>query len=511
MSKYLSLDHFCHFKLFRLIRPDLTFTTFHYRIFRMEDPIQKILREWLAPLEGNWPSLYLVGGAVRDRLLARPARDLDLVCRNAKEFARRVAKTRDATVVPFEKRANEPCYRIVDRQKSDTFVDLSPIKGESIVEDLSSRDFTINAMAYEVRPEGELSRLIDPLEGLLDLEQRIIRITGPGAFSSDPLRILRAPRFAASLDSTIEQATMGTMKEEAFKLEKVAGERIWAELLEILRSPGSSRLVRLMDRLEIMTVLFPEVKAMKGCAQNFFHHLDVWDHSLAVLENCEGLAGRLEDYFGPAAANVKDNIMAHNRLPLMKMAALFHDVAKPATRDVDKDSDRITFYGHQREGQQMAGEIAGRLRMSKRDQGFFATLIGEHMHVLNLSSPEVRPATRLKWFRKLKDDCVPLIILGIADMEATLGPASAQKRRENHIQWSKESVKAYYGEIKQKLERRDLIAGKDLLGLGIPPGPEMGRILRKVREAQDIGEINDREEALALAGELNCVRDKRNK
>ncbi|MCP4667891.1 MAG: HD domain-containing protein, partial [Deltaproteobacteria bacterium] len=290
--------------------------------------------------------------------------------------------------------------------------------------------------------------------------------------------------------------------------EKAAGERIWAELLEILRSPFSSRLVRLMDQLEIMTVLFPEAKAMKGCAQNFFHHLDVWDHSLAVLESCEGLADRLEDYFGPAAAHVKDNILAHNRLPLMKMAALFHDVAKPLTRNEDKDSGRITFYGHQREGEKMADDIAGRLRMSRRDQGFFSILIREHMHVLNLSSHAVRPATRLKWFRKLKDDCVPLIILGIADMEATLGPASGEKGRENHIQWSRESVKAYYGEIKQKLERRDLIGGKDLLGLGIPPGPEMGRILRKVREAQDGGEIKDREEALALAGELTCVGDK---
>ncbi len=124
--------------------------------------------------------------------------------------------------------------------------------------------------------------------------------------------------------------------------------------------------------------------------------------------------------------------MAYNRLPLMKMAALFHDMAKPSTRDVDKDSGRITFYGHQREGEQVAGEIAGRLRMSGRDLRFFSILVREHMHVLNLSSPEVRPATRLRWFRKLKDDCVPLIILGIADMEATLGPASGKKRRENH-------------------------------------------------------------------------------
>ncbi|MCP4666150.1 MAG: CCA tRNA nucleotidyltransferase, partial [Deltaproteobacteria bacterium] len=230
----------------------------------MEDPIQKILREWFAPLGGDWPDLYLVGGAVRDRLLSRPSKDLDLVCRDAKGLARRVAKTRDATVVPFEKRANEPCYRVVDRKKGEVFIDLSLMKGENIVEDLTSRDFTINAMAYEVGPGGGLGRFLDPLEGLPDLERGIIRMTGPAAFSSDPLRILRALRFAGGLDSTIERATIGAMKEEAFRLEKAAGERIWAELLEILRSPFSSRLVRLMDQLEIMTVLFPEAKAMKG-------------------------------------------------------------------------------------------------------------------------------------------------------------------------------------------------------------------------------------------------------
>ena len=474
----------------------------------MEDPIGKNLREWLTPLEGAWPSLYLVGGAVRNRLLGRPSKDLDLVCVHAKAFARSVAKKRGAALVPFEKRAHEPCYRIVDRKKRDRFVDLSPMRGGSIIEDLRCRDFTINAMAYEVGPKGELGHLIDPLGGLLDLERRHIRMTGPDAFSSDPLRILRALRFAGSLDATIEQATQEAMQQEAFKLEKVAGERIWSEWLEILRSPCGGRLVRLMDRLAIMTVLFPEVKAMKGCDQNFFHHLDVWDHSLAVLENLEGLAGRLEDYFGSTAADVKDNIMARDRLPVMKMAALFHDVAKPETRDVAKDTGRITFYGHQKQGEQMAGEMAARLHMSKRDQGFFSTLIGKHMHVLNLSSPEVRPATRMKWFRKLKDDCVPLIMLGIADIEATRGPASGKERRDNHIQWSKECVKAYYGDIKQKLERRDLIGGKDLLALGIAPGPEMGRILRKVREAQDMGAIRDRDKALALARELYGLRDK---
>ena len=468
----------------------------------MKDGIEKTLVSWLKPLEHNIPTLYLVGGAVRDHLLGRKPRDIDLVCDGAKDFAQRLAETRSATVVPFEKKAGEPCYRVVDSHHVDDFLDIAQMRGKNIDTDLSCRDFTVNAIAIKLNPCGLLGETIDPIDGVSDLKQRIIKITGHQVFDHDPLRILRAIRFSAELAFEIAGDLQTKMETAADTLNKVAQERILAELLKIFTTPQSATFVRLMDNLKILEVVFPEILPMKGCIQNSFHHLDVWQHSIAVYENCETVINCLKKFFDPKSNQVQNNLAAGNRLPLLKLAALLHDVGKPATRNINIDTGRITFYGHDKKGEAIAGKIAKRLRMSNKDQIFIKTLIAEHLHVLNLSRNEVQPKTRMRWFRKLKDDSIPLIILGMADIKGTLGPSSKETERNMHLKWSKKTVADYYTTIKKQLERKNLIGGKDLIALGLSPGPEIGRIIKEVREAQDEGTIKNRQEALLLAKEF---------
>lgn len=465
--------------------------------------MERLLREWLKGVGGGPLELYLVGGAVRDRVLGRPFGDMDLMCRDAEGLARRLASAQDAVVVPFEKKPGMPCYRVVDRRDPDTHLDLSEMRGGSLLADLGHRDFTVNAMAMPVNAGGIAQEIVDPFRGTKDAGLRLLRMTGPRVFGEDPLRILRAFRFAAELGFTIEAETLGVIRTEAPGLRASASERVLSELLRLYGSPRAAGLTRSMDEVGVLDVLLPEIQAMKGCTQNAFHHRDVWGHSLAVLEGCEDILNSLETSFGEVGAQVKENVGPRDRLPLLKFAALLHDVAKPVTRAVQQETGRITFYRHDALGAEMVRAIGERLRMSAVDRDFLVRLVSEHLHVLNLSNPGLTKSARMRWFRRLGDDAVPLLILGMADIQGTRGPGTSPEGRARHLSWSRGAVAAYYTGIKRDLERKDLLTGKDLIGdLGMSPGPGMGRVLKAVREAQDDGEVKDREEALRLAVRL---------
>ncbi len=469
-----------------------------------------ILRHWLSGYEGSLPALYIVGGVVRDLHLSRRSKDIDLVCKNAEAVARQLAGTRNAVVVPLEKNAGEPCYRVVDRANPDMSIDIAELRGKDLVEDLCRRDFTINAMAIRAEKDGALGEVIDPCRGAEDLEKRMVRATGPTSFISDPLRILRAIRFAANLDFEIDASTLNEMERTARSIQEVSAERIVSELLQILATPRSAPFFRQMDELGVLEVIFPEIRAMKGCTQNSYHHRDVWQHSLAVFENIETILSHLPEFFGNSSGAVPENLQIHDRAALLKLAALLHDIGKPAVRKIDMQTGRITFYGHDREGAGLIGEVAQRLKMSNRARSFLSLLVAEHLHVLKLSEPEVRHTTKLRWFRKLKeqralDDAVSVIILGMADIKGTLGADSREEDRTRHLEWSKQVVGEYFRSIQPELDRKDLITGADLLGLGMEPGPRIGAVLKRIRELHDEGEIQDKEGALRKAKELLSI------
>lgn len=196
------------------------------------------LKDWLDALEGETPELYLVGGAVRDRLLGRPAGDMDLMCRDAEGLAQRLAKSRNGVVVPFEKKPGEPCYRVVDRDDPGNHLDIAEMRGENLLADLGHRDFTINAMAMAVTAGGISPDIVDPFQGARDIEGRLIRMTGPDVFVQDPLRMLRAFRFAAELGFDIEPETLKVMKAQAQRVTGSASERILSELFGSTDLPG---------------------------------------------------------------------------------------------------------------------------------------------------------------------------------------------------------------------------------------------------------------------------------
>ena len=257
-----------------------------------------------------------------------------------------------------------------------------------------------------------------------------------------------------------------------------------------------------MDETGILENVLPEILPMKGCQQNWYHHKDVWEHSLLVMEQVEQILSDLS-CFGDVSGNVRD-LLDEEKTVFLKLAGLLHDIGKPSTGGTKPGTSRIIFYGHDKAGAEIMKAVAARLKLSSRTGDFLVGLVAEHLRPLSLSSPKARPAARMRWFRKLNDNAVPALILSIADVMSSLGPESGDDYREHFVDWATESIQEYFGSIKPVLESPLLINGDDLIAMGMKPGIALGNLLYRLRFAQDMGRISSREEALRLAGDMIC-------
>jgi poly(A) polymerase len=442
------------------------------------------------------PQLYIVGGAVRDWLLKKEIKDIDIVCRNAKTLVKSIADLNRMTVVAFEKKADEPCYRLISRDTNKITIDFMEMRGNNINEDLKCRDFTINAIAIEIIPGNSAVTIIDPLGGQNDLEKRLIRLCSNHAIKDDPLRMLRAIRFSAELGFIIENDTEISIGQQAFRLKESAPERVMSEMLRVFAVSHCTSYIRKMDQLSLLDVVFPEIRPMKGCSQSSYHHQDVWNHSINVLEKCEYILNNLEKYFDDQSLFILNFLRKNDRLQLLKIACLFHDVGKPHTRKLKPGSGRVIFYGHDAKGKDILSEMALRLKISKKSRMLLETLAAEHLHVVNLSKFDVKKSTIIKFFRKLGDNVILSIILSIADTQSKMGPLTKESEKKIYLNWCRKIVAEYFSSIKKQFEEKNLISGKDLMNLGLIPGPDMGKILKQIREAQDSGMFRNKQDAL---------------
>jgi len=458
-----------------------------------------LIKEWLTGYSKDDHAIYLVGGSTRDLLMGAAPKDVDVVLSGAKNLARRLAKTFGLAFVPMETKPDEPCYRVVDRGASARFLDIAEMRGTSIFEDLPRRDFTMNAIAIRITGEGDLAEIIDPLNGLEDIERKVIRQAGPRAFESDPLRTLRAFRFCAQLGFSIDESTQENIQAHTPLIVQCSAERILSELLLILGTSRSAEQFRKMDGVGLLEYIFPEIQPEKACEQGGYHHLNVWDHSLLVMKRCEHILDRLPKIFGDSAPLLRQNMKKNRRAEIVKLAALLHDVAKPLTKGHKKG--RATFYGHAGYGADMVFSIAERLKMSARDRDFLNVLVAEHSHARSLSHPNVKPASLLRWFRKLDEDAPAAILLSLADSEAKCGPLSSGEARKAYRSWCIEAVHNYYAQLRVVLHEPSLLTGNDLIAMGLKPGPQIGDLLKETREKQDLGELKTREEALQFVRE----------
>jgi poly(A) polymerase len=458
---------------------------------------------------------WIVGGALRDELLGRPVRDVDVaVAGDPARAARALAAELRGPVFRLSEAFG--AWRVIDRRAGRVY-DFAPLQGDSIESDLGRRDFTVNAMARPVAlealggagdPLGGSAALVDPLGGRADLEAGTLRVLGPEAYESDPLRTLRLPRFVAELGLAPDPETERLTRAAAARASESAGERAFAELRRLVIADGVLAGLQLADRLGVLRAVLPELTALHEVEQSDYHHLDVYDHTLEVLAQQLELETGLDDRFGADAARLRA-VLAEplgdelTRGQALRFGALLHDIGKPATRDVRADG-RITFMGHDAVGERMVHDLGRRLRTSERFARFVAALTRHHL-VLGFLVHE-RPLDRAQVYRYLRRTApveVEVTVLSCADRLATRG-RKAETATAAHLELARELMAAAL-DWREHGPPRVPVRGDDLAReLGIEPGPELGRLLKELEQAAYVGDAATREQAIELARRLRA-------
>jgi poly(A) polymerase len=439
---------------------------------------------------------WIVGGALRDELLGRPVRDVDIaVAGDPERAAREIAAELRGPV--FQLSEAFGAWRVIDRRGGRVF-DFSPLQGDTIEDDLARRDFTVNAMA---RPR-EGGDLIDPYGGRADLESRTLRVLGPQAYEADPLRALRLVRLAAELGFTSDPKTGRLTLAAAPRVADAAGERVFAELRRLVIADGVLDGLALADRLGVLASVLPEVSALRSVEQSHYHHLDVYDHTVEVLSQLI----ELESDVSPRLRSVLDEPLADEltRAQALRFGALLHDIGKPATREV-RDDGRVTFIRHDRIGAEMVRGVCRRLRTSERLSRFVEALTRHHL-ALGFLVHE-RPLDRRMVYRYLARTSpveVEVTLLSCSDRLATRG-RRAEQATQAHLELARELMEAALDWREHGTPRPPLRGDELAAELGIPPGPELGRLIRELAEAAYAGEARTRSEAIELARRLHSA------
>ena len=390
----------------------------------------------------------------------------------------------------------------------------------SIQEDLTYRDFTINAIALklaQVKAGWSQVQFIDPLGGIQDLEQRLIRAVSETAFQADPARLLRAFRLAAELGLTIAKDTEALIQRDSPLITKVSGERIRDELGHLLETPKSAEFLRYIDRLGLLDFIFPELTESKGVKQTEGHFRDVFEHSLETVATVERLLQELAQNeifsLAPYSLELKDYFNeeiteGRTRISLLKLAALLHDVAKPQAKSIEADG-KVRFLGHAKRGAEIASAILERLRFSSKERKMVSKMIEHHLRPGHLSNDDELPTRRAiyRYFRDTGEVGIDTLFLSLADHLATQGPLLDLAKWQKHVQRTQYILSRWFEE-RSMVSPPKLITGRDLIDkFGLAPGPKIGRILEAVREAQASGEIKTREEALDFVKEELCAEE----
>jgi len=453
---------------------------------------------------------YVVGGFVRDGLLGRTNSDIDIVVAgDAIAIASEVAQALQGKMVPLDEE-NQVARVILLKDERRWHLDFAKLRG-SIEEDLKLRDFTVNAIAIRfAAPESNWSQaeVIDPLHGCHDLSRKIIHSVSENSFQQDPARLLRAVRFAATLDFSIDTDTEALIQRDSKLIAGVSGERLREELCYILETNKSYKSLCHLDKLGLLAYLMPELTSAKGVTQPKEHYWDVFDHSLETVACVERLLREqtsdeddkvisLVPWSEKLALHFSREVSGeHTRRSLLKLAALLHDIAKPATKTIEP-SGKMRFLGHAKDGAKMAIPIMERLRFSSRETKMVQLMIEHHLRPGYLLTGEM-PTRRAiyKYFRDTADVGIDTLFLGLADHLAARGPTLDPDQWRKHTETTAQMLSKWFEEQETIMPPR-LLDGHTLIDrFGLTPGPRIGELLEMVREAQAADEIKTTEEAL---------------
>jgi tRNA nucleotidyltransferase/poly(A) polymerase len=446
---------------------------------------------------------WVVGGAVRDALLGRATADVDLVVRgDPRAAARALARAAGGPVFPLSDAFG--AWRVLAPDQSWQ-ADLNPLRGATLEDDLALRDLTVNAIAEPLAGDGER---VDPFGGVADLAARRLRAVGPRSLHDDPLRVVRVARLHAELGLAPDDATIALARDAAPGLRATAAERVFAELKRIVVADEVLRGLRLLERLGAAAVVLPELEALRGVEQNRYHHLDVHGHTLEVLEHVVALQRDPAPVVGEENAAGVLAVLAEpladelDRGAALRLGALLHDAAKPATRVVGPGGDVLGFPRHDAEGAELTDAALARLRASSALRAHVAALARHHLRLGFLVHEQpLEPRALYAYLVACEPVEVDVTLLSVADRLATRG-RKAQESIARHLELARPVLAAALAWRAVGGRPAPLLRGDELAAAAeIRPGPQVGRLLAALSEAQYAGEVRTREEALRFARE----------
>lgn len=471
--------------------------------------------------------LFLVGGPPRDLFLNRSCHDWDLATRQARRAAQALARALKAKFIPLDE--ENRIYRVVaagpalDSGRPAT-VDFAELQGGSIETDLARRDFTINAMAIPVsslQPDFTEKSLIDPWGGRRDIERRLLRAVSKKAFTDDPLRLLRAFRFCAQFNLSIEPQTARWIKEFSRRIRQpylgVSPERVREELLRLLSQRPAGPTLVAMDRHGLLKNLFPEMEPCRRTAVRYHGRGGVLKHCLQTVANLDWILDQIQSepaasrtaqaycsglFPGPGVLRGVQDYLAgpiggFARAAWLKLAGFLHDIGKPAT--VQMKGGRLRFFGHEDVGAEMAKKVIEGLRASRLEAQTIRAWVRHHMRPGNLAAcPRLTDKAIARFFRDLREDGVGMLLVSLADHYCYLPPRQWGKAKDA-VERASAALWDSYFRRRGVVQPARLLDGHVLMRrLHLKPGPLIGKLLEEVRDAQAEGKVHTPEEAVSF-------------
>lgn len=462
--------------------------------------------------------VYLVGGAVRDALLGRKVHDLDFVMgSDPTPLARRVAQ--QLKVGFFVLDDDRHTTRVLNHNPEGKIspLDFVQFTGDGLTADLVNRDFTINAMAVSI---SDLMTLVDPLNGLQDLNRRLLNPCTPTALLDDPVRVLRGIRLAHQFGLRYGSGLEVLMLEAAANLPRTAFERQRDEFFRILEGPEPALGMSDCRRVGIFQTMIPPLMDQASIPASPPHTLPLFDHTLRVVDHLDCLITAISQcdaaieepwWLGVAQSELsvfssqvdayihEELTVGRSKKGLALLGALLHDIGKPSTMKQGED-ERLHFYGHDRLGAEMAWKAAKRIQLSNVESDWIQNMVRYHMRLLPLVNRGGLPIRHeiYRFFKSAGDAGVAIALHALADIAATHEHTLTSDKWQRVVQVSKVMLSAWWDHKNEVISPNLFLNGNDLQAIfGLRPGEKIGNLLEKLEEAQASGDVKSRAEAEA--------------
>ncbi|MFH1380380.1 MAG: HD domain-containing protein [bacterium] len=456
---------------------------------------------------GKNNDVYAVGGYIRDSLLGRTTQDIDFaVAHEPFSLAEKLAHKLNGTCIRLDD-VNH-IYRVI-YPRHHAYIDISPIQGKTIGEDLARRDFTINAMARQLH-NGRLSKIIDPFNGKRDLLLKKIQFISTQAVIDDPLRLIRAFRFSAELSFSINPASIALIRTHHALLANSSGERIREELFKILTCKNSGNIIISMDKTNLLTSFIPELEACRNTALEYYPKGGVISHCFESLLQMDYIIAHIRALFGSIRSNIRTYLYQINsgvypQYVLLKAAALLHDIGKPSSAKII--DGRLRFFLHEDMGAEIIKTISKRLKLSNKQSHLLMLVSRAHMRPGNLAyADNITDRAIHRFFRDYGEYGAAVLLVSLADRFCYISERTIKNKTDRHHLTVLKLLKKYYLKNKILFPPR-LINGTQLMrALHIPESVTVGKLLAAIREAQIEGRIHSKSDAVKFAkNKLNHV------